>query len=147
MYFTCIHVYAREIHVYACEIHVYACEIHMYACEIHVHTILPLSTRCPKKNGALACCYSRANALFFVGHLEEGQISTLEFLFSSGLFVNIKIETLPNGCFYFLEHNWVSTVTFFTITIDTLQKSLLFFLILFFTYKFSPSSVSMYPNL
>ena len=26
-------------------------------------------TRCPKKNSALACCYSRANALFFWGHL------------------------------------------------------------------------------
>ena len=28
-------------------------------------------TRCPEKNGALACCYSRANAPLFVGHLVD----------------------------------------------------------------------------
>ena len=27
------------------------------------------TTRCPQKNGALACCYSRANAPFLLGHL------------------------------------------------------------------------------
>ena len=27
-----------------------------------------LLTGCPRKNGALACCYSRANAPFFLGH-------------------------------------------------------------------------------